>query len=457
MATPGVCDMQWPSWVSWVFNEHGDFGGGGDTKEATRQEDIARQREETQNIGNQFLSQLAPNSQEFNELQAQLAFHTQNVASPENEQEIIRQLGQRLVSQQQARVAAGGAAGPLEERTNLAFQGLRDINQRVPFEEDIFRILSGEAPTTAFGKQIAAGSVPTTIEQELLNALQGLPTTTPIGGVFRKPLALAAEPTLRPGAPVDDAVFKNALKLVEDRVNAEAAGRGLLGGGLRLEQLGRAGTEASIAEAQRQDQLRDEQNRLQQEAFANSIGLFDTGRSIPIAYRDYLSQLFNVGEGLRQRDIGLEGALVDLQLGRETNLTGLLNQNQQTRLTDINQLFQRQTTRAEDISNFERVLSENDKRALQQAAADIGVAFAGGQEGSRAFRVPSFPSSGTTTSPTTTGVPKTGMDLLDLQRSNQTPSGTPSFPSLSRQPDEQIGQLSLEELIRLLQQSGGTP
>lgn len=435
---------------------------GGDTgkegKEARRQEDVARQREEFRNQSNQLLAQLAPGSAEFQQAQELARLGEGDSAQRDA---FFAQVPQ-LVQQQQARIAAGGPAGPLEARTNLAFKGFRDIGKRVPFEEDIFRILQGTAPETAFGKQIATGTRPTTIEQELLNALEGLPTTTPIGGVFRKPLSLAAAPTALPGAPVDDAVFRNALKLVEDRVNAEAAGRGILGGGLRLEQLGRAGTEASIAEALRQDQLRAEQNRLQQEAYQNAIGLFDTGRGIPIAYRDYFSQLFNVGEGLRQREIGLEGALVDLQLGRETNLTNLLNQNINTRLTDLNQLLQRRTEQSTtdrlDAMDAEAARKAGIGQAIGTGLAVAAAPFTGGASlllAPSAGQLGGSLAGGGRTQTAPTGIPQTAGQLLAAQQTQPGGGGGQTFPSLSRQPGQQ---LSTEEFAELLRQisSGGS-
>lgn len=427
----------WRKILRFVLNERGDFGGGDEEKEAQRQEDIARQREEVQNIGNQFLAQLNPNSPEFNEFQSFLSEMVSRSAEGPfavsqlggavvDQQEAVRRFGEQLVQQQSARIAAGGPAGPLEERTNLAFEAFRDISKRTDFEEDVFRLLSGEEPQTAFGKQFLTGLSPSDIEQDLLNALTGQPTTTPVGRVFEQEVARLS------GGRVPDTVFEDALKLVEDRVNEEFAARGALGGGLRLEGLGRAGVEAAIAEVLRQDALR-------QQAFQNITGLFDTGRAIPANIRDLFSSVFNAGEGLRGREIGVEAALRDIQLGRETNLTDIINRNVGTRLSDLSSLLQRRTSRAENISDFFTELAESDERALRQAATDVAVAAAGGQGGSRAFSVPSIQP--TSTAPTSQ--PLTVDDLIAATRTPDATTGGSRFQPLSRQPQE-------EERLRLL-------
>ena len=151
--------MRWHKWISaavqFVNNERGDVGGRkGREKEAKREEDVARQQEEVQITGNQFLSQLAPGSAEFNELQAAISQRTQTVESEEDEQAIIRDLGQRLVSQQQTRIAQGDPATALEARTDRSFEGIRQAAAHTPEEEDIFRIQRGEAPVTPVGQQL---------------------------------------------------------------------------------------------------------------------------------------------------------------------------------------------------------------------------------------------------------------------------------------------------------------
>lgn len=441
--------MRWPKSIWWLVqsmnNERGDFGAGGNEKEARRQEDIARQREQAQAELNSQLALLNPTSPEYTQLLSEGNALVARVAEEGDQQAQIRELGTRLVQQQNARIAAGGPAGALEERTDLAFRAFREAAQRVPFEEDVLRVLEGQEPQTAFGKQILTGLSPSDIEQELLNVLEGQAPTTPLGQIFSQEITRAARPRPEVGQPITDTVFEDALKLVEDRVNQEAAARGLLGGGLRLEQLGRAGTEAAIAEALRQDALRAEENRLAQEAFANTIGLFDTGRAIPANVRDFAASLFNVGEGLRERDIGVEAALRDIQLGRETNLTDILNRNIQTRLSDVSSLLQRQTSRAEDFTDFFTELEESDQRAVLQAAADVAVAAAGGQGGSSAFSVPQIGGTTQTAPVPQQGAPLTVDDLLAATR--QPTGGTggqAQLPSLTRQPQDE------EELRRLL-------
>ena len=97
-------------------------GGGGGEKAARRAEDVARQTEDSENILNQFLSQLIPGSQEFNQLQSEGINLVRQTADAGDQQEMIRQLGSGLVSQQQARIASGDYATAFEARTGVALK-----------------------------------------------------------------------------------------------------------------------------------------------------------------------------------------------------------------------------------------------------------------------------------------------------------------------------------------------
>ena len=391
--------------------------GSGDTKAAAQQEDFARSREEREAIRQKYLSQLPVGSKEYAELQSALI----GAGSGLNHGE-IEALGSQLVQQFNSRVASGEAGTAFESRTDLQSQRLRDATQRQPFEEDIFRLLQGTSPETAFGRDYG------TLNEALLSALTGRSPTSPIGQVFARQVGQAASPT------IDDTVFKNALQLVEDQVKTRAARRGILGSGLELEDLGRTGVEASIAEALRQDQLR-------QQAYTNAAGIFDTGRGA-------LSELFNVGEGLRTRDIALEEALTNLQLGRETNLTQMLNQNQNLRLDSLNNLLSRFTGQA----TADR-LDAADTEAARRAAVGQGIGTvlgnlnpllgqAGGQIGS------TLAGGGTQTAP----VPQTSGQLLASQQSQRAGSSINPSASLSR--TNTGSSLDLSDLLKLLAAGG---
>ena len=291
------------------------YGGGkGDkAKAAAHSEDIARQTQEIINILESYGSQLTPGSEEWLTLQTagqELIDRASEGAFPVSalggesldQQPAATKLGQMLVSKQGQRIASGGSASPLEARTDKAFGGLREA------------------------------AAPSSYEQDILDALGGGQIDTPLGQAYASQIGRAGSTT------IDDSVFKNALKLVEDRVNQEAAGRGILGGGLRLEQLGRAGVDASIAEAQRQDALR-------QEAFTNT------------------QSIAGEGESLRNRAIGLESDLVSMQLGRESNLTGILNQNAQ-----ISQANRQGTAQSREAQAIAGRLDAQDAEAAQRAA-----------------------------------------------------------------------------------------
>ena len=296
--------LAWVGVVCWLLlfrlfpgkpNRSSECGGGGGEKEARRQEDVARQAESVLNIGNQFLSQLVPGSQEYNELQAEIQRLWQTSESPLDEQSIVRELGQRLVSQQQARAAAGEPITALEARTQKAFEGLRG----------------------------AAGF--TSEEQAVFNALRGLQGTGEPGqaagveDIFSQLVARSRDPnqffqsTLRP-----------QLDLAEQANRAAFASRGLLRSGLEQEGATRSGQELAIREAEAQEAFRQQQ-----------LGNFQN--------------LFNVGQQLRGREIGVEEAFTNLQLGRESNLTQLLAAQTGRRGDDLVSLLQRQTGRAEDL------------------------------------------------------------------------------------------------------------
>jgi len=357
-----------------LLNEHGDFGGD-DTGEAQRQEDIARQREEVQNIGNQFLAQLVPGSAEFNELQAAISQRTQGVASPEDEQAIIRDLGQQLVTQQQARIAGGGPATALEARTGLQVGALREsiggpsalstlpAGTR-PEEADLFRVLRGEEPTTALGRifrdditrrtethpeeadltRVLRGEEPTTplgrilrdqviqraqmiggevgVEDELFRALRGQSTTTPLGASAQRQIGIAAEQP--------DLAFQQELDLLQDQINRQAAQRGLATSGIPIEQLGRAGVELAVRKAQEREGIRRQREQdvlgLLREAQAGQgqtqarqqMALQNVGTLQQLAQQLGQTSLKNVGtlqqlsQQLRGREIGLEEAITDL-------------------------------------------------------------------------------------------------------------------------------------------------
>lgn len=274
--------------------------------------DVARQREEVLSVGQQFLSQLVPGSEEYNQLQSAIQQYAQQVASPANEQGLVSQLGQQLVSQQGSRIAAGGAASPFEARTNKAFQGLRDVSARTPEEEAV------------------------------LAALRGTQTGTPLDSIFGDIVSRAQTPE-----DFYQSTLDQQLQLAFDQINRQAAQRGLVDSGLPIELSQRGAAELAINEAAGRQQAR-------QTALSN------------------FQDLYNTGAGLRSREIGLEGANVDLQQGRETDLTSIINQNTQLRGTQQGDLLQRQTATAEAEAERKR----QEEAAKKQQYIDIAKQIA---------------------------------------------------------------------------------
>lgn len=250
----------WDAATMWYRpSTYGVGSGSGGTKAARRQADVANQTQQAQAILDQLLSQLLPGSEEYQRLLAEGLAYVQRVSQgiPWSPGELTG-LAQPYLAQHNARIAAGGAATPFEARTDTAFKGYREASAPVPFEQDILDALAG-----------------------------GQPIDTPTGQISADIIARAQNP---------DAYYTStlnpALKLAEDAVKARAAQRGIVGSGLELEDFGRTGAELAIREAAQKEQFR-------QQGLAN----FGT--------------IYDFGEGLRERGIGVERDLVNLQLGRE--------------------------------------------------------------------------------------------------------------------------------------------
>lgn len=380
---------EWWDWTRYTLgNEHGFSGG---SKDEARQEDVARQREEVLSIGNQFLSQLVPGSQEYNELQAFIQEMVQRSSEGPfavsqlggqslDQQEAVRLFGQQIVQQQQQRISEGGAATPLEARTNLAFQGVRDTAAFTPEEQAVFNALRGLAPGE---------------------------TGTPSDDIFAQLVGRAQDPSAS-----FQSTLEPSLALLMDQVKARAASRGILGSGLELEDLGRTGAELAVREAQ----ARQAYQQQQLQNFFN---------------------LFNVGQGLRGREIGLEEALLNLQQGRESRLTDLLGRATFDRGTQQASLFGDITNRFEGLYDEARQQESAQNAQLGQALGQLAgtaVGFAvGGPPGAAA---------GSTTASSLLG---------SQQAASQTGQASPTG-SLTRQPT------NTQDLLKLLQQAlGGSP
>ena len=356
-----------------------------DVKEARRQEDIARQDEESRSILESFLAQLIPGSEEFNRLMSEGTALARQTVDPGDQQDLIRQLGSQLVSQQQARVAAGGPATATEARTNLSFQGLRDV--------------AGFSPE----------------EQAILNALRGTPSTGEggsAGDIFSDLVRRATSPD-----QYYQSTYGPQLKLLEEQVKARAASRGILGSGLELENLGRTGLDLAMREGQAKEGFR-----------RGALGDF--------------FNLFNVGQGLRERQIGLEEALVNLQSGRESHLTDLLAASTTRRGDDFSNLLQRRTSRAEGLSDVAAQQEAERNAMIGRAlgtAAGIGATF--------------IPGIGPVAGPAILGATNAAFSggasgQLAAQQAQ------PTSPNLSGSLSRQSQPISLEAILRMLQQAG---
>jgi len=312
-----------------------------------------------------------------------------------DQQDQIRQLGSQLVSAQQARAAAGEPITALEARTDKSFQGLRDVAAFTPEEQALLNALRGIGLTDEPG---SAGGVADIFSQLVSRA--------------RDPNA-AFTSTLQP-----------QLALLQDQVKARAAQRGILGSGLELEDLGRSGVELAIREASARESFRQQQL----ENFQN---------------------LFNAGQNLRGREIGLEEALLNLQAGRESNLTGLLGTQTQNATQRILDLLSTQTGRAENLRDLASGLREAERQSREQFAGNL--LMPGGTIGIPGVGSINLPSGGS-------AFPQTGPQspgsLQVAQQTGQTGGGTQTSQAstLSRRRTQDSGD-TLAQLIAAL--SGG--
>lgn len=254
------------------------IGGGGESKASRRAVDVANQDQEAQAILESFLSLLVPGSEEYTQLLAEgLSLARTAGDTPGDQQDQIRVLGQSLVNQQTSRLAQGGAVTPLEARTDQAFGTYRDVAEFTPEEQAIFDALRGLTPETG----------------------------TPSFDIF-------SETVDRARSPEDyfESTLAPQLTLAEDAVKRRAAQRGTLGSGIELEQLGRAGVDLAIKEAEAREAFRRSQ------------------------VEDY-ERLYNAGQGLREREIGVEKDRTNMQFAREGSLTSLLEGSSQRGLKTL--------------------------------------------------------------------------------------------------------------------------
>lgn len=436
-------------------NRSHECGGGGGRKgrekEAKRQEDVARQREEFRNQANQLLSQVPPNSQEFQQIQelARLgegdsaqrgAFFTQ---------------APQLVQQFNARVAAGGPATALEARTNLSVEGLRGAAAFRPEEQDVFRTLRGEAPTSDLGRIFQnlvgrAGRDGTGLEAELARALRGQPTTTPLGAQAGRMVDIAGQPP--------DTAFAEELSLLQDRINREANARGLASSGIPVEQLGRAGVELAVRKASERENIR----RTREADVLDLLTRTQQGEQTNLAN---VQSLFGTGQQLRGREIGVEEAVTNLQAGRESRLTDLLKTQTGKATQNLLDLLSTQTGRAEGLRDLASALREAERQRTEQLVGQLGFAAASGLAGGPVTlagqtlgsigqntfgggRDP-FGNIGLTPQAPTRGRPA-GTDVGSLLTAQQTPQGGVAAPDIAETLSRRKKDQGLDQLLKAL-------
>jgi hypothetical protein len=235
-----------------------------------------------------------------------------------------------MVSQQNARIAAGEPITPMQAQTQKAFEGLRSAAAYTPEEQDVFDALRDELSSDPSRlERIFSGVVDTGLDPDSYY------TST----------------------------FKPQLDLAFDDINRQAAQRGLVTSGIPIEMSQRAAAELAIREAESRQNFR-------RQALAD------------------VQDLFNVSQGLRSRNIGIEGAAVDLASGRERDITDLLARSTSSASDRQDALGQRTTQRFGAIANYERLLDDERKKQISESIGRaLGTAaggFVGGPAGAAA-------------------------------------------------------------------------
>lgn len=282
------------------------------SKEAERQADIARQAQEVVQIGQEFLSQLVPGSPEFSEMLAAIID-----ARRRSDQRGIAETGARLFTQQFERLQRGEAITGGEARTDLSFETLRKIAEFTPEEKDIF------------------------------NAIRGAATETPTGEIATGLVERARTPDEFFQSTLDE-----QLEQARDIVGTRFARRGLVGSGLELEGLGRAGVDLALQEAQAREEFRQQQ-------LAN------------------FGQLFNVSQGLRGREIGIEEFRTKMQRDREREILDLLFRQSQRSLADRTAFEGGRVGFRQDVAVDASREAEQRRQEAIEAAFDFGGDIAG--------------------------------------------------------------------------------
>ena len=388
-------------------------------KDEARKADVSRQAEEVRQIGNQFLAQLVPGSEEYTQLQNEVLRLISTVESPADEQALARELGQRLATQQQQRISSGGPATPLEARTQAALEQQRQAAQPTPIEQDVLNVLGGQSTTTPTGEAFSAilrdllqptatptrpefqfSELPETGELDAISqALLGQESPTPLGGVASKIVGQAQTPE-----DFFTPALNENLQLAEDYINNQFARRGMLGSGLQIEGMGRAGVELAIQEADRKQQAR---RQAQQDAYGNLNALL--GQRQPLAAERERGQerqfsesfsarqqvgseanrqfdeqqqrlqnvegLYGLGQDVRNRQLGIDQQATALQSGRERTLTSSLGGEASHRLDTLDDLLATRTANSE--ANALRARQEEAERNARIGRTVGNVAAAG--------------------------------------------------------------------------------
>lgn len=347
------------------------------TKEAARRSDLASQSQQFIEDATPILAQLVPGSEEFNQGLTIFLDMARSIShgGPATDRTGAFANISTLVRQQQERVAKGGPATSFEARTDLAFEALRKVSAFSPEEQDVFDALRDRNPQL----------------------------DTAIGDVFGQVVERARDP---------DRFFESTLQpqldLARDIIGQGFARRGLVGSGLQLEQLGRTGAELAIREAQARESFRQEQ----------------LGQA---------QNLFNVSQGLRGREIGLERERTGQQFSREQFLEEMLSGRTERAVTDRVQFGRGEQTFQRTLEQQARAFEEQKRQEAMDAAMGLGQTIASGFSGAN------LPTGSAGTFAPLSGGPPAPIsidELLALQRSGlgglTQPRGQSNVSSLSR-------------------------
>ena len=367
------------------------FGDGEEGANAERQADLAGQAEEVQQIGNTFLAQLIPGSTEFIEFSAFLsdmvlrsgegAFAVDELGGAVlDQQQAVQQFGAQIVTTQADRISAG----------ENVFPGGESLTAQIAELEESFASTAAEnAVLAALGEELDEDAL---IDEGSL-------------AIFEDVIFRAQQPTEFFSTFTD--TLDDQLAILQSNIDASAAQRGILQGGIPITDLGEAGSILTVASAEAEQNAFVQSQAAQQIAFEN------------------FQDLLQLGDDIANKGITLEASLLALEAGEVSDLTELLFAQTSNATDDFLTFLDEES----DVANITAAQEETsaqaaEDQALTSALELIGITIGGAVAGPPGAAVGG--ATGAAAGTAVTGGPGDTPDLATLLSETQTatsPSG----------------------------------